>query len=83
MAKSNGVPKIERGIPIPKKRGGHNKGKFSGFCGQLRKLQPLESILTEKPISTASRLVGLVKKATGAEFTCRSVDGGTRIWRLS
>lgn len=82
MGKKNGT-NIERGIPIPPRGAGHNKGKFSGFSGDVRKLQPLESVFTVKPISTACRLVHVIKKATGAQFTCRSVDGGTRVWRIS
>jgi len=81
VSTKHNVPKIECGIPIPQKRG---KGlQPNSVTGILRQLQPMESVLLPQKITSVARLVGFVKRDTGAQFTCRTVEGGTRIWRLS
>ena len=80
MSAKHNVPKIERGIPIPQKGRALQPNSTTGI---LRHLQPMESVLLPQKITSVARLVGFVKRDTGAQFTCRTVEGGTRIWRLS
>jgi hypothetical protein len=75
--------KIERGIPVPKKHGAGAHQDPNSVSGVLRRLQTGESVLVPGKLTNVSRIVGYTKLATGYQFTCRTVEGGIRVWRLS
>lgn len=82
MKNGNGaLPKIERGIPIPKSRGSR-----SGFSELLCQLKVGESVLLPCSNQSARALIYQIQRrkndpSTG-EFTGRKVDGEhTRVWR--
>ena len=68
---------IEQNVPIPPNRGPGVVNPDS-LLGTLRRMQVGESVLVEKRSS-----VGSFSKLPGKKFTSRTVEGGTRIWRVS
>lgn len=71
---------IERGIPLPPRK---SEIRTWGLAGALRAMKPKESVFTKKHLNDACRAASRIGALTGAKFTCRMVDGGTRIWRVS
>lgn len=75
--------KIEKGIPIPSKKQGAVRDPMS-LSGQIRSLKKGECILVQdKKQATVSATGRVVTKQTGQKYITRSMDGGTRIWRVS
>lgn len=68
---------IEQHVPIPPSRGPGVVNPDS-LMGTLRRMQIGESVLVEKRSS-----IGSFSKLPGMKFTSRTVEGGTRIWRVS
>lgn len=66
--------KIERGVPIPEARG-------KGHSAVLRKMKKGESALFPTKIGSIHSLLRQCGFGAG-DFTCRTVDGGVRVWRL-
>ena len=67
--------KIEKGVPIPPKtRGG------KGYVLVLHKMEIGDSVVFPIPVGLASRNASATLGA--GNFTCRTVEGGTRVWRL-
>ena len=74
--KANGEFRAEKGIPIPPHRG--NKG----YTDAMRSLKKGESVML--PIVIANAVNSLHHAGFSAEtHTCRTVEGGTRIWRIA
>lgn len=73
--KTNGEPKIEKGIPIPKTR-----GRSGGRAGLLRSLKAGESVVLPMtaPIASTAASYALGK----GNYTVRTVEGGARVWRV-
>ncbi len=78
---SNGEIKIEHGVPAPplwQQRG----AKFP-----FAAMKPGDSFFVpaaEAHISRISaRVWALAQRNPGQKYTCRTVDGGTRVWRVS
>jgi hypothetical protein len=69
--------KIERGIPIPKRR-------QTGLTPALLKLDVGDSVLSKSKIQSIYSVIGHVrKKHPERTFETRAMDGGTRIWRTA
>ena len=67
---------IERGIAIPPARG-------IGLSAILKKLKVGESVFVKnKSTPQLSGIIAYIKRQTDLQFTARTVEGGTRIWRL-
>ena len=66
-------PKIEKGIPLPPSR--------KGYSAVIRRLKKGESVFFEltniQSITACYYQLGLKGK-----ITCRSIDGGVRVWRI-
>ena len=75
MTKTIGKYTIEDGIPIP--------DKSSSITVVLRTLDVGQSVVFDKSTSTLSGFISSVHQRTGRKFACRTVEGGTRVWRLS
>lgn len=67
--------KIEKGVPLPAPR----EDSATGF---MRRMEIGDSMVLDKPIGIVSRLAYQTAKGTGKKFTCRTVDGGVRVWRV-
>lgn len=67
--------KIERGIPIP-----DHAGK-KGYTALIRSLKKGDSVLLPIIIQNATSLCYQIS-ADRELFTRRSVEGGTRVWRI-
>lgn len=67
---------IEKNIPTPKKRSKWQKYPFS-------EMEVGDSFLVgiEKR-NSISTTINHHKKRHGGDFTCRSVEGGIRVWRI-
>lgn len=75
--------KIERGVPIPPRRHGPQRGTAPprhGYTDVLDRLRPGESVVLPRPISGCH---GLTKRLAPKQFTHREIDGGTRVWRIA
>lgn len=77
--KTNGVLKIEKGIPIPTRSAG---GEITSI---LQKMEVGDSVFVPKP---ANKVTGSVQYFCGLKkysdrFKIRSVEGGSRIWRIA
>ena len=69
--------KIEKGIPIPKKFGTCAKWPFE-------KMEIGDSFLMpELAAQQASGRAGYWARKMGHKYTCREVEGGTRVWRIA
>jgi hypothetical protein len=69
--------KIEKGIPLPVR---HN---HKGYVDALLRLQGGDSVLLPTKISNISSLAYHIrKKNPSLRFVTRTVDGGTRVWRI-
>ena len=67
--------KVERGIPIPPVK--------MGLTAALRKLQVNESVLVNgKSTNQCSKIIACLKLKESGDFVSRTVEGGTRIWRV-
>ncbi len=73
----NGELKIEKGIPIPARKGGNSKG----YAAALRKLDVGDSVVLPVTITTASNTAAHLFGS--GKYTARKVDGGTRVWRIA
>lgn len=70
--------KIETGIPIPE-----IGSRKSGISFALRALNVGDSFfIPEKGLNYTTGFVGQIRKSTGRQFACRTIDGGVRIWRI-
>lgn len=70
--------KIDKNVPIPERMYGGNWSKYP-----FRRLEIGDSLFVDG--KTAAQFGGTVshwKAATGFKFTCRTVDGGCRVWRI-
>lgn len=67
---------IEKGIPVPPIVA-PSEPKPDSLLGTLRRMEVGDSVLLEKRTS-----VGSMSKLPGKRFTSRTVDGGTRVWRV-
>lgn len=82
-AKSNGHTfKVENDIPIP--GGGSSK---SGFAAAIRNLKIGQSVLNNKsssPGSISAQAASVAFRAgDGRRYVTRTVEGGTRVWRVA
>ena len=68
---SNGEIKIEAGIPLPPKRHTYPFGE----------MKVGDSFFAENTNSVRQGSAR-ASKETGKKFTCRTVDGGVRAWRI-
>lgn len=69
--------KIEHNIPVP-------KGHANGFSAALRMLEVGDSIfLKGKNSSSVSTMVFYAARSENKKFTCRTMDGGVRVWRIA
>ena len=74
--KSNGQPKIEKGIPVPPRA----KRLHTGRAALLRSLNIGDSVLLE---GERNNIVMGAQYALGVgNYACRKVDGGFRVWRI-
>lgn len=81
MKNGNSEYKIESRIPIPSV----NRGRPNGGLSQaLRDLKKGQSVFVRKPLQQVSHNTYSIARELGRKgmFTCRSMDGGTRIWRV-
>ena len=65
---------IEKGVPIPENSG--NK-KYP-----WKELEVGDSFFTSESAQTVAGSASHASKRTNRKFICRSVDGGTRVWRV-
>jgi hypothetical protein len=71
---------IETGTPIPAKGGGPQ----CPIAATLREMCVGHSTLVvDTPQSRVGGICANVKRATGARFVTRRVDGGVRVWRVA
>ena len=70
--------KIEHKIPMPKRRGGSRPAKYP-----FREMKVGDSFFVPdvKIYSFASQ-ASLWGKKLGAKFSCLTVEGGVRVWRV-
>lgn len=78
--------KIKSGVPIPKLNGGNTRSlKKRAPAYPFDKMKVGDSFLTKKKIKNilgqAKHWAKVMKKKR--EWTCRTVKGGTRIWRVT
>jgi hypothetical protein len=70
---------IEKGVPMPAQR-----IHAAGTTATARGMSVGDSIFFNgRKSSSMGSVVSTWKKATGFTFTCRNVEGGSRIWRVS
>jgi hypothetical protein len=73
MSAAEGLPKIEKGIPVPAKRAGRR--------ALLKTMEVGDSVFF------AGAKLGTISPYTRQEgplkFTCRTIDGGVRVWRIA
>lgn len=69
--------KIEDGVQIPR------RNKHKALVQALLKLQPGQSFLIpgKRPAALQGNLTYAKAKTPGSEFSTRTVEGGTRVWR--
>lgn len=67
---------VDKEIPIPRKQRKHAKWPW-------HELEVGDSFLMpEKSINAATAHANTASKSTGHKYTCRTVEGGVRIWRV-
>ena len=73
--------KLERGVPVPKKGGGRQKGQTK-YPFAIMKIG--DSFMAASSLSGIGTVSRKWARSTGSKaiFTCRTVDGGVRIWRV-
>ena len=70
---------VEKGVPMPPVR-----IQAASTAGTARGMVVGDSIFFNgRKSSSLGSVVSAWKKATGFHFTCRNVEGGARIWRVS
>lgn len=72
-------PTIERGIPIPQM---FTRNRQSPYSQLIARLEPGESVLIPLVITSVSSTAYRVSVRTGHQYTSRTVEGGTRVWRV-
>jgi len=72
--------KIEKGVPVPLKKGRNRSSKYP-----FKDMEIGDSfhVVGMKRGALGSRAVFYRKEHPGWDFTVRTVDGGTRIWRIA
>ena len=76
MDKAKTELEIKKGIPMPEPRA-------RGITAALRKMDVGDSIfLRGRKTNRVTNITSLLAKKTGFTFTTRTVDGGTRVWRI-
>lgn len=71
---------IEKNVPLPQKAGGRTSGSSKYPFVQMA---PGDSFFVAgKTLRTFGSTVGAHRKKYGGKFTCRTVEGGVRVWRL-
>jgi hypothetical protein len=73
---------IEKGIPIPEKRGGRGR-KPMEWTVALLSLEIGDSIFAEGRSTKATFPLLTTARKSGMKFTTRCMDGGCRIWRVA
>ena len=69
---------IEKGIPVPKMTGAGRKTKYP-----FESMQVGDSFFVKDgTVKTLSRSCGTYGKRLERKFTSRTVDGGSRVWRV-
>lgn len=68
---------VDKNIPIPADRRGKGRAKYP-----WRDMQVGDSFLVPKAINAISGTTSCAAKRLGFRFTLRTVEGGTRIWRI-
>jgi hypothetical protein len=86
MSKSNGKPmsmnvpfKIEKGVPIPPRRGRQSKYPVAELGSGESFLVPVGAF--KKPQSVVSTLYAAAKRS-GVKVSVRIMDDGVRVWRI-
>lgn len=69
---NGGAIVIEHDIPPPKKRHRY----------PLEDMKVGDSILVPASVRHTSSIVSTYGRGRDAKFTCRTVEGGTRVWRI-
>ena len=74
--------KIEKGVPVPSKGRGLGRGPNLRVTLSLMKVG--DSIFFEQAkIASVSSQVCQYQEKLSMKFTCRTVEGGVRVWRVS
>lgn len=68
--------KIESGIPIPTKKG----RSLSKAAELMQSMKKGDSLLLNKPIAAAVQFA--IRYIGKGKYTCRTEEGGTRVWRI-
>ena len=75
--------KIEKGIPIPSRKGGQG-GPKRVFPG-IEQMGVGDSYFVPKELKAQKRTSSIIanhSKRLGFKFTIRKVEGGCRVWRI-
>ena len=73
---------IEKNIPIPEKFTG-KAGAFKEISLAAMSMEIGESVFLKLTVNKAIAKFSYVSKKHGRKFTSRSIDGGTRVWRVA
>lgn len=73
---------IEKGIPIPEKKGGRGR-KPTEWTEAFLLLEIGDSILIEGRKTKATYPLLTTARKSGRKFTTRCMDGGCRVWRIA
>lgn len=75
-AKSNGEMVIEHGIPVPTPG-----GRDGIYCKVLRKMKVGDSVVLPLTTNRANQAAAYAFGGSG-KSACRTVENGTRVWRI-
>ena len=78
LVSASTTPVIEKGVPLPISRGGSNS------CSILRLMEINDSIFfAGRTAASISGWAVRVGKDHNMKFTCRTVEGSVRVWRIA
>lgn len=80
LTRDDAMPAIERDVPVPKLGNKVKSGTWTGFFGKMN-IGDSAFFPGRKATDIGARAIG-ASKNNGHKFTVRSIDGGTRIWRI-